>query len=423
MKKCINLGTSRSASRAFLLLALLPTMVQIATSQATRQTASGRASETVGQRLAADLQWTQEQREQRFAHMDRLFPTNRVQRGAHLHSLPLGERIALQVEGRPLQALMHQDRLAGVLVLQDGRIRLEQYGLSANRTTRWMSFSMTKSVTSTLMGAALHDGFIHNLDDSVTAYLPQMQGSAYDGVTIRQLLTMTSGVRWVEDYTAPDSDNVRLYSTPAAPGTDTVVAYMRRLPRQSAPGTHWLYNTGETDLTGALLRAATGRSLSAYLTQTVWNRYGMAADATWIAEDGRDYGGSGISATLQDWGRFGEFVRQGREQDREGTLPNAPVDAAYLNEATRTQQPTGEPGRGYGYQWWTYADGSFAALGIFGQSLLIDPARKLVVVTLGAWPQPSSPALIADRDALWSAIRSALDAEAAGRSAAAASRP
>ena len=342
--------------------------------------------------------------------MDRLFPTNRIAHSPHPFLLPPGKRIALQVQGQPLQAFMQRDRLAGVLVLQDGRIRLEQYGLHADRSTRWTSFSMTKSVTSTLVGAALRDGHIRSLDDPVTAYLPQMRGSAYDGVTIRQLLTMTSGVRWVENYTAPDSDNVRLYSTPAVPGTDTVVDYMRKLPRQSTPGTRWLYNTGETDLTGALVRAATGRSLSTYLTQTVWNRFGMAGDATWIAEDGRDYGGSGISATLQDWGRFGEFVRLGREQGREGTPHNAPLDATYLKEATRTQQPTGEPGRGYGYQWWTYADGSFAALGIFGQSLLIDPVRKLVIVTLGAWPQASSPGLIAGRNALWSAIRTAVDA-------------
>ena len=354
---------------------------------------------TVGQRLADDLLWTQAEREDRFAHMDRLFPVNRIAHGPKVYPLSPGKPLTLTINGDSLQALMQRDRLAGVLVLQDGKVRLESYALGADRSTHWTSFSMTKSITSTLVGTALHDGSIHGIDDPVTQYLPEMRGSAYDGVTIRQLLTMTSGVRWVEDYDAPVSDNVRLYSTPVQPGKDTVTEYMRKLPRESAPGTHWVYKTGETDLTGALVRRATGKSLSQLVQQNIWQRFGMESDAYWIAEDGKEYGGSGISATLRDWGRFGELVRLGGK---------GVVSDTWFTEATRTQQPIGEAGRGYGYQWWTYNDGSYAALGIFGQSMLIDPTRKLVIVTQGAWPKASSAALIADRNALWQMLRTAI---------------
>ncbi len=357
-------------------------------------------TKTVGQRLAEDLQWSQAEREARFAHMDRLFPVNRIAHGAKVYPLPNGKPLTLSVNGESLQALMQRDRLAGVLVLQDGKVRLESYALGADRSTRWTSFSMTKSVTSTLVGIALRDGSIHGVDDPVTQYLPEMRGSAYDGVTIRQLLTMTSGVRWVEDYDAPDSDNVRLYSTPVQRGKDTVTEYMRHLPRESAPGTHWVYKTGETDLTGALVRRATGQSLSQLVQQRIWQRFGMESDAYWIAENGKEYGGSGISATLRDWGRLGELVRLGGK---------GIATEGWFVDATRTQQPIGQAGRGYGYQWWTYDDGSYAALGIFGQSMLIDPARKLVIVTLGAWPKASSANLVADRTALWQAARAACD--------------
>lgn len=356
---------------------------------------------TIGQRLADDLKWTQPEREDRFAHMDRLFPANRIRHGTHWSPLPAAKPLNLRIRDEDLSAFMEHDRLAGVLVLQNGRIRVERYGLGSGRRTRWTSFSVTKSITSTLVGAAIADGAIRSLDDAVTRYIPELQGSAYDGVTVRQLLTMTSGVRWIEDYTTPDSDNVRLYATTVSPGKDAVVEYMRRLPRESAPGAKWVYKTGETDLSGVLVRRATGKTLSAYLSEKVWIPFGMESDATWTAESGREFGGSGVSATLRDFGRFGEFVLRG----------GAGLVGLWFTEATRTQMATGVPGHGYGLQWWTYDDGSYAALGIFGQSILVDPARKLVIVTLGAWPQATSAALVGDRAALWRAVREAIDSE------------
>ena len=365
----------------------------------------------MGERLAADLTWTQEQRDRRFARMDRLFPVHIVRREGAVRPLPPGRPLAL-----PAGALAHymqQEHLSGVLVLQHGQVRAESYALGLNASTRWTSFSVTKSVTDTLAGAALHAGALHSLDDDITRYLPEMRGSAYDGVTVRQLMTMTTGVRWNENYTSPDADNVRLYTTPVAPGHNSTVEYMRTLQRDAPPGSRWRYNTGETDLLGVLLHRATGRSLAQQLSAAVWQRAGMEQDATWIAsaagKDGEEFGGSGLSATLRDFGRFGQWVLEGGQ---------GAVAQGWFAEATRPQVRAG--GAAYGYGWWPQAiagkaDGSFAALGIFGQSILIDPQRQLVVVTLGDWDTATGAAHNAARAAFWQQVQAAVDAQTAGQ--------
>ena len=340
--------------------------------------------------------------------MEGSFPVHVVGRGNRVRPFTVGTRLALDEDA--VARYMQGEHLAGVLVLQGGRIRAEHYALGLAPATRWTSFSITKAVTDTLAGAALHSGAVHSLDDAVTSYLPEMRGSAYDGVTVRQLMTMTSGVRWNENYTSPDADNVRLYKAHVAPGHNSTVEYMRTLPRAAAPGSRWVYNTGETDLLGVLLHRATGKSLSRQLSQTVWRRSGMEHDATWIVSaagsGGEEFGGSGLSATLRDFGRFGQWVLEGGK---------GAVAPGWFAEATRTQVRAGRAA--YGFGWWPQAapdgkpDGSFAALGIFGQSILIDPQRQLVLVTLGDWDTATGAAHTAARAAFWQGVKAAVDLE------------
>jgi CubicO group peptidase (beta-lactamase class C family) len=250
------------------------------------------------------------------------------------------------------------------------------------------------------------DGDIKSLDDKVTRYIPGLRGSAYDQVSVRQLLTMTSGVRWNEDYTDPNSDVALLFSTPPDPGLDSTVSYMRKLPREAAPGSKWVYKTGETNLIGVLVTSATGKSLSAYLSEKIWKPYGMEQDAIWmIDERGQEAGGCCLSMTLRDYGRVGEFLRTGGIGSAGAVLPKD-----WIAEATRQQAATGDR-FGYGYQWWTEPGGVFNGLGIFGQRLHVDPARKLVVVVSSAWPEATNPARSARQDALIAAIAAQLDAE------------
>ncbi len=352
------------------------------------------------------LFWAPERREADFRRMDEIVAHRRVSAGAAASPLPAGTPLNLDVA-----AHMEAERTAGLLVLQDGQVRLEAYGLGLRPRDRWTSFSMTKSVVSTLVGAALTDGHIRSLDDPLTAYVPEMAGGGYEGVTVRQLLTMTSGVTWNEDYADPESDVARMLVVEPDPGVDPVVSYMRRLPRAAEPGARWHYNTGETNLVGVLLARAVGRDLSTYLSETIWRPAGMEADGWWLLDrSGAEVGGCCVSATLRDWGRVGLLaLNEGRTAG--GEAVTAP---GWFAEATRAQAEFGRPGRGYGYQWWTYPEGVFRAYGIFGQAMHVDPERRLVVVILSAWPTATGSERSEARTGLIEAVTAAVDAQPQG---------
>jgi CubicO group peptidase (beta-lactamase class C family) len=371
---------------------------------------SARDSSSVGQQREDVLFWTQAQRTSRFSRMYRIFPADRVAHGTHVHALPQGRALTPKWEdgSTTLAGYMTQHHLAGVMVLQHGRIRLQRYAPGFGPEQRWTSFSVAKSVTSALLGIALRRGDIHSMHDTLDTYISQLRGTAYAKVTVEQLLTMTSGVRWNEDYADPHSDVAQMYRSKCENGQPHVISYLAKLPRAYPAGTHWNYNTAETDLLGILVQRATGQSLASYLSQTIWKPYGMASDAYWLKDecDGSDTGGSGLSATLADYARIGQFMLDG------GRIDGKPVIAdAWMRGALRHQQDVDDPGRGYGYLWWTDADGSYAAIGIFGQLVYVDPARQLVIVQVGAWPQATSKALMASREAFVAAVKRGADAD------------
>ncbi|MEP7185046.1 MAG: serine hydrolase [Rhodanobacter sp.] len=367
---------------------------------------------TVGERREAVLFWPQAQREAQFRKMYKLFPSDHTAHGVNVHALPQGKPLALDGTGASgvLSSYMDQHHIAGVIVLQHGRIRLQRYALGFGPAQRWESFSVAKSVTSTLLGIALQRGDIHSMEDTLGRYIPELRDSAYARVTVQQLLTMTSGVHWNEDYADAKSDVAQMYMRPCVDGVAHVLSYLKKQPRQWQAGTHFNYNTAETDLLGILVQRATHQSLAAYLSQTIWKPYGMASDAYWIKDecDGSDTGGSGLSATLADYARLGEFMLGG------GRIAGKPVVAkAWLDGAVRRQENVEDPERGYGYLWWTDADGSYAAIGIFGQMVYVDPSRELVITQVAAWPHATSDALIAARREFVAEIKRAVDADPA----------
>ncbi len=351
---------------------------------------------------AGVLFWSPADRERAFRAMDAFGPHAVVSRGdGPVRALPQGQHLDLDPT-----AYMQDQRVAGVLVIQDGRIRLERYGLGIGPDSRWVSFSMTKSLTSTLVGTALKSGAIRSLEDPVTLYLPALAGGGYDGVTVRQLLTMTSGVAWNEDYVDPNSDVARFLEEPAVAGQNPVVAYMARLPRAHPPGEQWNYSTGETNLVGALVAAAEARPLAELLSERIWSRAGMQADAVWaLDQGGREIGGCCVSATLRDWGRIGLMAQAGGLLGGERIVPDD-----WFAQATTKQADIGTPDRGYGFQWWTEDDGVFVASGIFGQTIRIDPERRLVIVLLSAWPDATGPAHSNARRAFINDVLAAVDA-------------
>lgn len=180
------------------------------------------------------LFWSQDQRDAAFRQMEKLATTNAIPAGDAV--FPLTDGAPLDLGNIDIDDYMRNQRSAGLIVLHDGKVRFEKYALGYDAAGRWTSFSVAKSLTSTLVGAAVKDGYIKRLDDKVTQYIPGLKGSAYDDVSVVQLLTMTSGVKWNEDYTDPKSDVALFNLHKAAAGEDVTVSYMKRLPREAPAG-------------------------------------------------------------------------------------------------------------------------------------------------------------------------------------------
>ena len=327
------------------------------------------------------LFWSQAQRDAGFRMIDRvpmIVGSRPVTAGDAAYRLPEGEPLDPSLD---LDAYLASQRSASLIIVHNGQVRLERYGLDFSAAGRWTSFSVAKSLTSTLVGAAIKDGYIKSLDEPVSAYITDLNGSEYDAVTIAQLLTMTSGVAWNEDYEDPGSDVARFDLQAPVEGVSTVAAYMAGLSRAHPAGEQWNYSTGETNLIGVLVSEATGKTLSAYLSEKIWTQFGMEQDATWLlGQDGREIAGCCIQATTRDFARFGLFMLAGGVVDDESVLPEG-----WIAAATSKQADINSAGEGYGYQWWTWDDGSYQADGIFGQGIFIDPDRNLVIASNASW--------------------------------------
>ena len=340
-----------------------------------------------------------------FRNIHRLFPTRAVAPAAVPRALPPARqpltRVVLTAGDTAdlLARYLAANRVTGLLVLDSGRVAHEYYGQGNGPRTRWMSMSMAKSITSTLVGAALRDGAIHSLEDPVVRYVPALVGSAYDGVSIREVLTMSSGVRWSERYTDPRSDRRRLLEAQIAQQPGGLLAVMRSLPRAAPPGTVHTYSTGETQVLAEVLHGAIQRPLANYLSEKIWRPAGMEAEARWWLEspDGREIGGSGLSATLRDYGRLGLFLLEQGMVGRDTVLPSG-----WMREATASRQLKDGTALDYGYMWWTATtpdarrDRAYTAQGIHGQFLYVNPADQIVVVVWSAQPPPTGGAVVDD---------------------------
>ena len=328
--------------------------------------------------------WTPEQQVAGYRNMERIFWTRKIKAGDVVRALPTRETdlgaLQFSFDGAPLTIddYLKRQNVAGLLVIKNGKVVFERYRLGNTEDTGWVSFSVSKSVTSMLVGAAIKDGYIKSVDEKVTDYLPRLKGSSYDQSSIRDILQMSSGVQWNEDYADRQSDLNILASTPAGWSTLNLYEYLRNLPRDSKPGEFFNYNTAETNLVGTLLRSAIGNNLSTYLQKKIWQPYGMESDANWMLSEpgGGEYGGCCISATLRDYGRIGLFAMNGgRLEDGTEVLADG-----WMEDSTKPSK--GNPG--YGYLWWLGDNGFFRASGIFGQGIYINPDEGVVIAMQSA---------------------------------------
>jgi CubicO group peptidase (beta-lactamase class C family) len=271
-------------------------------------------------------------------------------------------------------------KIAGLIVVKDGEIIYERYELGNSEESRWVSYSVAKSVTSMLVGAAIKDGYIESVDEMITDYVPRLKNTPYDQSSIRNVLQMSSGVQWNEDYADPESD---INVTPWA--TLDVYEYLSGKPRGSEPGEVFSYNTAETNLVGNVVRSAVGNNLSTYLSEKIWKPFGMEHDAYWaLTEDGGgEFGGCCINATLRDYARIGLFAMNN------GLLPDGTevLPTGWMAESTAPSKGY----EGYGYLWWLRSEGAYAASGIFGQRIHIDPKNNVVIALHSARDDANNP--------------------------------
>ena len=350
------------------------------------------------------LFWTPEQQVASYRNIDKIFPTRAITADGAVLALPEAQvnlgGVTLRTEhsAMTVDEYFVQQNVAGLLVIKDGKIAYERYGLGNTGDSRWISFSVTKSVVSMLVGAAIHDGYIDSVDEMVSDYLPRLKGSPYDQSTIRNIMQMSSGVEWNEDYADPASDvNSASWQTVA------LYDYLGRKQREAAPGSEFNYNTAETNLVGTLLRSAIGNNLSTYLAEKIWRPFGMESDAVWTLTEpgGGEFGGCCINATLRDYGRLGLFaLAEGRLADGTVILPDG-----WMAESTTPSAAY----PGYGYMWWLGNAGAYRARGIFGQGICIHPEQNVVVALHSARVVASNT----EDKALQSALCNAL-ADAAG---------
>ena len=315
-----------------------------------------------------------------FSHMDRAFLTVPVGRGeGPVSDLPEGSALTLPegvadwIEARAVTSLM---------VLHQGRVVHESYHLGTGPEDRRISWSLAKSYLSALFGILVEDGTIASLDAPVTDYAPQLIGGAYDGVTLRQVLQMTSGVAFDEEYLDYHSDINRMGRVLALGGTmDGFAAGL--MARAAQPGDLWDYVSIDTHVLGMVVRGATGRDIPGLLTEKIIAPLGLEAAPYYLSDgDGVAFVLGGLNMRTRDYARFGLMYEQ---KGMYGGRQVVPSD--WVRLSTRASAPTLPGKMGYGYQWWIPVgapDGVFMARGIYGQYIYIDQDRDAVIVVTGA---------------------------------------
>jgi CubicO group peptidase (beta-lactamase class C family) len=336
-----------------------------------------------------------------FHSMDQIFNTRRVENGGAVWNLPTTIkplRFSYNHGGRTFEASDALERTFtnALVILKRGTIVYETYRNKTDAATHFVSFSMAKSFTSVLIGLALSDGSLRSIDDQVTRYVPELMGSAYEGVTIKEALMMRSGADFDERY---DFEHPGLAS---ASFEESLVrnrvryaSFARVLTRAYEPGTHFNYSTIETGVLGWVLERATHQSISQYMANKLWKPAGMESYGFWILDGtpelGREFNGAGFNAVARDYVRFGLLMlRRGRGPT--GQI----VSEKWVSEATaggRTGPAVPGLSLGYGYQWWTLpGTDAFMALGLQGQYIYVDPSTETVVVKLSYFPPGNTEA-------------------------------
>lgn len=330
-----------------------------------------------------------------FRHMDEMFDTAPVPSGRQVWRLPeaiTALDILYDFEGqrRTTADFLERTRTNALLVIRDGRIVHEIYRNNSGPESRFISFSMAKSITAILIGQAIADGLIGGVDDPLTRYVPELAGGAYDGVTIRQALLMRSGAAFRETYGfGQKSQMEELYENSLVTGRQRFTDLAIGIDRAHSPGDFFNYSTLEAGVLGWVLERAVKRPLADYMADRLWKPAGMEAPGYWLLDGlpgvGRAWAGAGFNARLRDYGRLGLMMLNGGKANGRQVVPASWVAASTIPQGTEPAAP--DRVQGYQFQWWTLPDSdAYMAKGVHGQFIWIDPASKTVIVKLSYWP-------------------------------------
>lgn len=351
-----------------------------------------------------------------FSRLDEIWNANMVRRGP---SASAWKRPAMEprisYEGSPrvgagrfdVDAYLERNPATGLAVVQGDTLLVERYRYGRRETHRLTSFSMAKTIVAMLVGLAVEERRIASIEDHAERYVPGLAGSEYGRTPLRHLLTMSSGVDFREEYDAND-DTARLSRATFVGQSPGGAAAARLFDRRGAePGRRWYYASSETYVLALVLRAAIGRPIADYLSERIWQPMGAEADASWLVEaTGTEVGYMGFNAVLRDYARLGALLADGGRAGGRQLVP-----PSWLREMTRPHFSGTQTGRwyGYGFQTWVFPDndGSFALLGVRGQSIFVDPARRLVLVHTAVRPDARDPGG-ADTTALWRGLKASL---------------
>ncbi|HEY1926771.1 MAG TPA: serine hydrolase [Caulobacteraceae bacterium] len=334
-----------------------------------------------------------------FREMSTIYPARVIRRASSPSPLPQGPRIelpsAFEFQGRRLDTaqFLSEIETTGLMVVRDGEVVFEDYWLGNDASTQSIAFSVSKSFVSALIGIAVEEGAISSVEDPVTRYAPELAGGGYDGVRLKDILQMSSGVRWNEDYSDPNSD-VAAYGRVMA-GDGSLDAFAAACVREREPGTFNRYNSTDTHVLGMVLRRATRRSLAEYLHEKLWAPLGMEADGFWMVDcAGAEVAGAGLNAVLRDYARLGCCYLNGGAWNGAQVVPKAWVTASVTPDAPHLQpgaRDSADFPLGYGYQWWVPDDsGAYSAIGVYNQFVWVDPASRTVIAKTSAFRRYAS---------------------------------
>jgi len=325
-----------------------------------------------------------------FRNMQRIFPVNHITRSPQPYQLPeklIDLKITYKFNGetQEMSEFLQRSGTTGILVIKNDIIVYEKYFQGNSSTDLVTSWSIAKSIISALIGIALEEGKIENINDPITKYLPELKTSGYNQVPIKHILQMSSGVKFIEDYDDKNSDIRKLLPQ--------VYLYMRPMekiittfPSQSPSGAYFDYISINSQVLAILIKRVTGEKVSSYFQKKIWHPIGAESNAYWVTDNyGTELGFCGFNATLRDYAKFGLLYLNNGKFNGQQIIPKT-----WVKESTFPDSPHLKPGEtndkygrwGYQYQWWTPTNshGDYSAKGAWGQFLYINPNQNLVIV-------------------------------------------